>query len=231
MGSTVTRFPNGVTNVSDTSMFADSRVPYPLFYHTYLNDFYTYTAGDWVITATGSTTTALTAGDGGQLLLTNSAANNDLLALQKTPSAFAFTPGVPAWFRANFKINDALNSSMVMGLQVIDTTPLDVTDGIYFLSSTGSRNVSIICRKDATTGSTSAPAITTLADDKFTTLGWYYDGLGVLWYSVGGNIVGSLNVANFLPDTVVTVSFAVQNGAAAAKNMTVDYVYAQFARP
>jgi hypothetical protein len=32
--------------------------------------------------------------------------------------------------------------------------------------------------------------------------------------------------SSYLPDTDLTVSFAIQNGAAAAKTMTVDYIYA-----
>lgn len=232
MGNIVTRFPGGVTNVSEASIFADMPDTDPTKFHTYFNDFDTYTAGDWVVTETqAGATQALPAGDGGWLLLTNSAANNDLVALQKTPAAFALTPGKKAWFSARFKVSDATLSDIVVGLQVVDTTPLDVTDGVYFLKTEGSTALSVIARKDASTGSTSASAIANLTNDTFATVSWYYDGIGKIVYAVNGVPLGSLDGSPaYLPDAALTVSFALQNGEAAAKTMTVDYLFARVER-
>ena len=223
----VTRFEYGVTNVGQDTLFADMVQPDPTLFHQYFNDFDTYVAGDWVVTETDSgATQALTAGDGGLLLITNTAADDDLVALQKTPAAWSFTAGKKTFFRARFKVSDATQSDLVIGLQVVDTTPLDVTDGVYFLKADGSTAVSVICRKNATTGSTSASAITTLANDTFVELGWYYDGDSKVYYEVNGSVLGSLDASSaFLPDANVTVSFALQNGEAVAKTMTVDYIY------
>ena len=227
MGNLVTRFPNGVTNVADNALFADMVQPDPTKFHTYFNDFDTYTAGDWVVTETDAgATQALTAGDGGLLLLTNTAADDDLVALQKTPAAFTFTAGKKTFFSCRFKVSDAAQSDVVIGLQVVDTTPLDVTDGVYFLKADGSTAISVICRKNATTGSTSASSIATLANDTFIELGFAYDGEGKVFYEVNGNVVGSLDASSaYLPDTACTVSFAIQNGEAVAKTMTVDYIF------
>jgi hypothetical protein len=226
--NTVTRFPAGMTNVSESNLFADLRNSDQTIYHTYFNDFDTYVAGDWVVTETDAgATQALTAGDGGLLLITNTAADNDLVALQKTPAAFTFETGKKAFFRTRFKVSDATQSDVVIGLQVVDTTPLDVTDGIYFLKADDAATVNIICRKNASTGSTSATAIATLADDTFVTLGFYWDGIDTVQYEVNGVVTGSLtSAATYLPDAACTVSFAIQNGAAAAKTMTVDYIFA-----
>lgn len=222
-----TRFPYGVTNVGETNLFADMVQPDPTLFHTYFNDFDTYTAGDWVVTETDSgATQALTAGDGGLLLVTNTAADDDLVALQKTPAAFTFTAGKKTFFRCRFKVSDATQSDLVFGLQVVDITPLDVTDGVYFLKADGSTAISVICRKNATTGSTSASSIATLANDTFITLGFYYDGESKVQYEVNGSVVGALDgSSSYLPDTTCTISFALQNGEAVAKTMTVDYVY------
>lgn len=227
MGNLVTRFPNGVTNVADVDLFADMAQLDATKFHTFFDDFDTYTAGDWTVTETDAgATQALTAGDGGLLLITNTAADNDLVALQKNPAAFSFTAGKKLFFRARFKVSDATQSDLVFGLQVVDTTPLDVTDGVYFLKADGSAAVSVVCRKNATTGSTSASSIATLADDTFITLGFAYDGEGKVAYEVNGNVVGSLDASSaYLPDTTCTVSFALQNGEAVAKTMTVDYVF------
>lgn len=228
MGNLVTRFPNGVTNVADNALFADMVQPDPTKFHQFFDDFDTYAAGDWTVTETqAGATQALTAGDGGLLLLTNSAADDDLVALQKNPAAFTFTAGKKTFFRCRFKVSDATQSDIVIGLQVVDTTPLDVTDGVYFLKADGSTAISVVCRKNATTGSTSASSIATLADDTYISLGFAYDGEGKVFYEVNGSVVGSLDASSaYLPDTTCTVSFALQNGEAAAKTMTVDYIYA-----
>lgn len=227
MGNLVTRFPNGVTNVADNALFADMVQPDPTKFHTFFDDFDTYAAGDWTVTKTQvGATQALTAGDGGLLLLTNTAVDDDLVALQKTPAAFTFTAGKKTFFSCRFKVSDATQSDVVIGLQVVDTTPLDVTDGVYFLKADGSTAISVICRKDATTGSTSASSIATLANDTFIELGFAYDGEGKVYYEVNGNVVGSLDASSaYLPDTDCTVSFAIQNGEAVAKTMTVDYIF------
>ena len=223
--NSTTRLPSGINNQPTSSLFANFPIPTPNSLLTYFNDFFTYTAGDWVVTETqAGATQALTAGDGGLLLITNTAADNDLVALQKTPAAFTFETGKKAFFRCRFKVSDATQSDVVIGLQVVDTTPLDVTDGIYFLKADDAATV-IICRKNASTGSTSASAIATLTDDTFVTLGWYWDGVDTVQYEVNGVVTGSLtSAATYLPDTTCTVSFAIQNGAAVAKTMTVDWV-------
>jgi len=222
-----TRFPYGLTNVSEVDLFADMVQPDPTLFHTYFNDFDTYVAGDWTVTETDAgATQALTAGDGGLLLITNTAADNDLVALQKNPAAFTFTAGKKTFFRCRFKVSDATQSDLVFGLQVVDSTPLDVTDGIYFLKADGAATVNFICRKNASTGSITASAVATMVDDTFIELGFYYDGQSKVAYEVNGSVLGSLDASStYLPDTTCTVSFALQNGEAVAKTMTVDYVY------
>lgn len=223
--NSVTRLPSGITNVAQDSIFADMIQPVPTLFTSYTNDFYTYTAGDWVVTSTGVTTQALTAGGGGLLLLTNSAADNDLLALQKTPAMLLLDTAKKTFFSTRFKVSNATQIDIAVGLQVVDTTPLDVTDGIYFLKVDDAATVDIICRKDATTGSTSASAIATMANDTFILLEWAYDGAGKLTYAVNGTVSGSLSIASYFPDTVLAVSFAIQNGDAVARTATVDYLY------
>lgn len=224
----VTHYQNGVNNVAQDALFADLKLNDTTQYHTYFNDLDTYAAGDWVVTGTDTSCgAALAAGDGGLLVLTNSASDDAITALQKTPAAFTFETGKKAFFSCRFKVSDATQSDLVIGLQVIDTTPLDVTDGIYFLKADGAATVNIICRKNATTGSTSATSIATLTSDTYVVLGWYWDGVDTVSYAVNGTVTGSLtSAATYLPDATCTVSFAVQNGEAVAKTMTVDYLYA-----
>lgn len=226
-----TRFPNGVTNVSDTNIFQAMGQLDPTEFYTYWDDFFSFTAGEWTVTETqAGATQALTAGVGGLLALTNSAADDDLNAIQRTFSLASFTAGKRAFFKTRFKVDDATQSDIAIGLQVIDTTPLDVTDGVYFLKADNATSISVICRKNATTGSTTA-VVGNMANDTFVELAWYYDGISKLAYSLNGVTIGALDASStYLPDTTVTASIAVQNGSAAARTLTVDYMFYAFER-
>jgi hypothetical protein len=199
----------------------------PSKFHNYFNDFDTYLASDWTVTETGTATQALTAGDGGLLLITNSAADNDASFSQLTVASFLMETGKRAFFKCRFKVSDATQSDVQVGLIVTDTTPLDATDGIYFYKADGVATVDVFVRKDATAGSTSAAAVGTLANDTYISLGWYYDGKAAVWAYVNDVKVATLNAsATYLPDAALAVSFGVQNGEAVAKTMTLDYIFA-----
>jgi hypothetical protein len=219
-----TRFPNGFTNVGEDSPFADMGQPAATKFHTYFEDFDYYTAGDWTVTETDAgATQALANGDGGLLLVTNTAADDDLVALQKVGESFLFASGKRLFFEARFKVSDATQSDVVMGLQITDTTPLDATDGVFFIKADGSTSVSLLVEKNNT--ATTTASVATMADDTFITLGFYYDGASTIQYSVNGAIAGTSVTTNLPDDEELTVSFAIQNGEAVAKTMTVDYVF------
>ena len=221
---TTTRFPNGVTNVSEQSLFAELGQPAATIFHTYFEDFDYYTAGDWTVTETDSgATQALTDGDGGLLLITNTAADNDLVSLQKKGESFRFESGKALFFEARFKVSDATQSDVVIGLQITDTTPLDVTDGVFFIKADGAATVNFLVEKNNT--ATTASSIATMANDTYIRLGFYYDGSSAVQYFVNGTYTGSSVTTNLPDDEDMTVTIAIQNGEAAAKTMTVDYVY------
>jgi hypothetical protein len=191
----VTRFPNGVTNVGEDSPFADLAMPAPTLFHNYMEDFDYYTAGDWTVTETDAgATQALTDGDGGLLLITNTAADNDLVALQKKGESFRFASGKKLFF-----------------------------DGVFFIKADGSTSVSLLVEKNNTATTTSSVA--TMADDTFIRLGFYYDGASAIQYFANGVLGGTSVTTNLPDDEDMTVSFAIQNGEAVAKTMTVDYIF------
>lgn len=222
----MTRFPNGLSTARSIAPFGGYTHPDPSDQHGYENDFNNYTATDWTITVVGTSTPALVAGDGGLLAIATSATSADSAFLQKTIASFSFETGKPAWFAARFKVS-TLATTVVMGLQVIDTTPLDVTDGIYFLSTTATGAITGIVRKNATTGSTSA-AVGTLVADTMTELAWYWDGKDTVSFYQDKVQKASVTgvAASYLPDTTCTVSFGVQTDSANARTMTVDYIHA-----
>ena len=222
-----THFTSGVTNVGTDSTLGKLKAPAPHKYHQYFNDFDTYLASDWTITTTedgtGSASEALADGDGGVLLVTNAAGDNDHDFFQLVKEGFKFESGKQIGFHVRFKTNDATQTDIVAGLQLTDTTPLDVTDGIFFLKSDGAATISFIVEKDRTQSTLTLP--NSLADDTFMTLGFIYDPKVQKFHVFQNNVLAGTVVSTNAPDDEeLTLSFGIQNGAAAAKTLSVDYV-------
>lgn len=220
----VTRMPGGFTNVDVGSLFQVSGLALPQIWHTFFDDFDTYNASDWTVTETsGSATEALTDGDGGLLLITNTTTDNDAVQMQKVGESFTFTAGVPLIFEARFKCSDVTQNDIVVGLEQTTATPLAPVNGVYFLSSDGVATVDFKVTKASVT--TTASAIGTLVDATFVNLGFAYNGADTIWYGINGTPLGSLAVTN-LPTTELTVTFGVQNGSAGVKTCTLDFLFA-----
>jgi hypothetical protein len=223
-----TNFPNGVTNNTQQNVLGLMAQLDPTTYHTYFDDFDEYHATNWTVTETDAgATQALTDADGGVLLITNTAADNDLVALQKKGESFAFEADKPTFFKARLKVSNATQSDFVIGLQITDTTPLAVSDGVYFIKADDATTVDF--KVVASSTATTASAIATLADDTYYTFAFYYDGASYVNYYLGTDTLsptylGRSAVTN-LPTTELTVSFALQNGSAAARTMSVDYIF------
>lgn len=224
-----TNFPKGVNNITAQNILGRLIQPDFTQTHTYFDDFDTYTAGDWTVTETqAGATQALTNVDGGVLLLTNSAADNDLNALQKVGESFKFEAGKKLFFKARFAVSDATESDFIIGLQITDSTPLAVTDGVYFRKDDGDANLDFVVVKDST--ASTATAITTVANNTYLTVGFYYDGVSEIVYAASTNnnnptILGKSVVTNLPDDEELTISFGIQNGEAVAKTMSIDYIF------
>ena len=222
-----THFTSGVTNVGTDSTLGKLKAPAPHKYHQYFNDFDTYLASDWTITTTedgtGSASVALADGDGGVLLVTYAAGDNDHDFFQLVKEGFKFESGKQIGFHVRFKTNDATQTDIVAGLQLTDTTPLDVTDGIFFLKSDGAATISFIVEKDSTQSTLTLP--NSMADETFMTLGFIYDPKDQKFHVFQNNVLAGTVVSTNAPDDEeLTLSFGIQNGAAAAKTLSVDYV-------
>lgn len=226
---TPTRFANGVTNVTKSNVLGQFKSIDPTLNHQFFDDFDTYNASDWTVTEVGTATQALTDEDGGVLLITNSATDDDSSFSQKVGESFLMQSGKKAFFKARFKISDATQSDAIIGLQITDTTPLDVTDGIFFRKDDGDANLDFIVEKDDT--ATTVEAITTLSDDTYITVAFFYNGDDQIRYYAGVNsnnpeLLGDVATTNLPDDENLTVSFGIQNGEAVAKTMSIDYVFA-----
>lgn len=211
------------------SVLADNHPPRvgDMSAHVFFDDFDKFAAADWTVTTTeagaGSATEALANADGGVLLLTNAAGDDDLDFLQKVGESFKPEAGHRLWFGARLKVSDATQSDWVMGLQITDTTPLAVSDGIYFRKDDGDTQIDFVVVKDSV--ATTVTSVGLNADDTYVVLGFTYDGVGKVVPFVNG-AAGSAVTTNLPDDEELTISFGIQNGAAAVKTMSVDYVYA-----
>lgn len=220
----VSRLPNGVSVAAKSAPMGEFILPQDMSKaHVFADDFDLYTAADWTVTEVGVATQALADEDGGVLLVTNAALDNDSSFSQKVGESFLFASGKKAWFDCRFKVSDATQSDVVIGLQITDTTPLDVSDGVFFRKDDGDANIDFVVEKDNV--ATEAVA-GTLVDDTYIRLSFFYDGKSAIKYFVDGSHVGTSAVANLPDDEVLTVSFGVQNGEAVAKTMSLDYIMA-----
>lgn len=219
------RFTAGVTNVAGSTNTGMLGMPDPTKFHFYYDDFDNYVAADWTVTNSGTATEALTDADGGRLLLTHTATtDNDTCFLNKVGESFTLVAGKKAWFKCLFRHSDATQSDIVMGLQITDTTPLAVSDGVYFQKDDGDTNIDFHVMKSSV--ESTLTGVGTLVDATDITLGWYFDGDTKIYAYINDVEVGSLGVTN-MPSTELTISIASQTGdATGTKTMTIDYVFA-----
>ena len=224
----ITRFPGGVTNREVGDIFNSLPQQDPTRLHQYYDDFNIFVASHYVVTETGAAgTTAAADGDGGLLLLTTDALDNDNQFVQSAQETFLFATGTRAYFRALFQVSEVIQSDFFMGLQVRDTTPLAVTDGVFFRSDDGD---ALLDFTSFNTTNVTATGIATAVAATDTEVAFYWDGIDRIWYSVDGATLGSITPGASLPNTELTVSFGYQNGVAGAETMTVDYVYVAMER-
>lgn len=198
-------------------------------------DFTKYAAADWVITTTeagsGAASEALDAdGVGGRLVVTNDDADNDKDFFQysadggTTPlEAFKFTSGKRLQFVFKGQLSDAADSDFFAGLYVTDTDPVGgLTDGIYFRKLDGDNTLQLVVEKDSTE---TAVDVGELADATEFELEFYYDGSSNrIEAFLNGSRTASAVLTNVPDDEELAMSFGCQNGEAAAKVLTVDYI-------
>lgn len=234
MGSPV-RFPFGVTTAAKDSFLGQYGLPSPLAHHEYFDDFNSFTAAEWTITRVGTTPTeAIADGAFGLLRISTVASAASSSFLQKLGASFVLAAGKKAWFGTRLQVSVAADVAFAVGLQSVDTTPLDVTDGIYFLKAGAATTVDLVCRKDATTGSTSKTAVATVADATNLALAWYYDGVRTIKIFVNGANTANLDLTAaptaFLPDAGLRVSFGAANVGSTARTADYDYLFAAIER-
>ena len=220
------RASNGITNVASSNFMGQALNLDPTLTHRYFNDFDVYAAADWTITDTGANTRALTNADGGALLITNAAADNDVSNMQLVGESFTFASGKKVWVKYRITLSDATQSDCVVGLCILDTTLIASapTDGVYFRKDDGDTQWDFTVRASSAMVSDNSNIGT--ASTSAVVLGYYFDGVNKFEYWFDNTLIGTVETTGF-PTTELSVSMAIQNGEAVAKTLTWDLVLAE----
>lgn len=203
----------------------------------YDNDFMEFDSNEiveaWTTTETGAGTEALADAVGGELLLTNAAADDDAIFMQQKGEKWKLASNKPLFFGARFKVSDATQSDFVMGLCVTDTTPLAAQDNVYFRKDDGDANVDFNTDKDAT--QTDADTTLDAVSAQYMYLAFFFNGNGTVYaYGVTSATAANVNFAalalllthttNIVNDEELTITLGIQNGEAVAKTMNIDRI-------
>lgn len=225
----VTLFPNGVNTVENTDPLATMGTPDPARSHIWFDDFDYYDSAEWTVTTTetgaSSATEAIQDADGGIFKITTDNATNDTDYLQFGSETFQLESGKKSWFMARFSASNADNASIVMGMQITDTTPLDVTEGIFFMID-GDSNLDFYVEDEDS--ATSTTGIDTVSNDTYIEVSWYYNGVDEVVYYVDGVQKGHVVTTNLPTDTDddLTISFGLKNNSASdsTPSLSIDYI-------
>ena len=194
----------------------------------YYNDFLfagDYSASDWVVTETDAGATQAIAADevNGALLLTNTAADNDIVQLQSAEEWTKLSAGKRLWFETKLKVSDATQSDIFVGLATTDTTIIaGTTDSVGFRKADGSAAVEALTEDN--TSETTTASVATLANSTYVTLGFYWDGVSKVRFYVDRSLVAT-HTSNIEQTNKLALTLTLQNGEAVAKTMTIDYLY------
>lgn len=172
----------------------------------------------------GETTVALKGGaEGGVLLITTDAADNDGANIQAKGEAFKPVTN-PLYFGCRFKISEATQSDFLFGLCITDTDLLGgMTDGIYFRKADASTTMSFVLEKNSTETATAYG--TAIAADTWYTLEFFFDGTNVDWY-VDGVVQTRPATTNLPSDEFLTPSVHVLTGTTSSVTAEVDWIRA-----
>lgn len=245
--SLTTSTPNGITNAAEYQTMGQAGVPDPSWAHVYHNDFDTFAAGDWTITKTGTGTTALTAGDGGLLLLTNTTGAADAIYMQLVAAGFKRVSGKDVFFKFAGTLSAVINDVFYCGLLATTTTPGSAQDAVYINKPTGAAALQLVTVIGGVSTTTAFPATAIPVAGTAFEVGFHIDYLGNVeaffnpttgadWQQLGPLSSGSgamttrgrcVAVATpSLTTANLNVSFGLLNSTGVANTLTVDYVTA-----
>jgi hypothetical protein len=194
----------------------------------------------------------MTAFDGGALLSTTTAGVTDANFYQILGAGFKIgsTLATPkeTFFKYSGILGDVVNSAFYAGLIATTATPLTAADGLYVYKATGATALTLVSKIGGVTTSYPFPAACAPVNGVQFEIGFHVDPLGnieAFWNpTTGDNPVGYAQAAagqpvgsvvkalqtgatSLVTSALLTPSFGIQNGAAAVKTLTTDFIVAE----
>lgn len=184
-----------------------------------------YNSTDWTSTITQAGAGSAVVGvsttlKNGVLSILNDDASADLVSLQKKSTPYALEAGKQLWMETKIQVDSAVLVDLLVGLVVIDTTPLAHTDGVTFRVTTGSGAIS--CRTTAVSTTTTTASGVSLVNSTYKTLGIRWDGSSIVEFYVD-RVKVATHTTN-IPTANLALTIHVQNGSAVARTALVDYI-------
>jgi|SRR5580765_2324685 hypothetical protein len=226
-----TRFPNGISDATETGAHGRYAGLRPARYAEYFNDFYTYYTTDWTLTETAAGSTELVQGaSGGILAITNvSAGATDEASIQyaggsgATITQWTYDSTKDFFMHVRFKVSNATLTAFVIGLASLDTTPVASlpANGIFFNKVAASTALLANLRN---TSSSTTVSMGAMADDTYISAAFNYSAASGTWQAFLNDVSAGVVTSPVPPTAPLAVTIGFQNGSALAHVMSVDWI-------
>lgn len=245
------RSPNGLGTHERIAIKGLYGLPDPARWVTDYSDFVSGDlASKWAaVLAVGSSTIAQTGGDGGQILFTTGASQNDAASLVKTATTgqnFTFDVTRGFIYEARFQVDDGNLATIGMGFTTTATGPFSYTDGFTIQKAGGATSFKFetqVGSAKTTSAVLGQPTTWVMPTAVMVTAGFAYKGVqtlvnGVVNYEflvqidlndgVGARQSAILVPASAFPANTVKLmpTIGVLASSAVSRTMNVDYVFA-----
>jgi len=238
------RSPNGIGTNYREDIKGLYGQPDPTQWHTFFEDFdFLPATSKLTAVVVGTGAGVITALDGGQLVITNSAAGSDATSYNATVSTFSPASNRSLIAEAKFEVDDVTNAHAGLAMCPSASTPFTYTEGIAIRKIAGANTFTIEVKKAGTTAATLAfGGVGCTANTQFT-VGFAYKGPSpgqATALGAGQEFLFKLDLndgngpryqslwvptAN-IPTNLLGPSVGVLNNTAVARVMRLDYVFA-----
>jgi hypothetical protein len=240
------RFPSGVVDRNPTHVMGMLPTLDPTKYNVFFEDFHkaTIAAADitgWHGDAVGTNVALVVTDAAGGVATTETGAMADDNSCYQwgtnttVHEIFKLEAGKKAWMRVRFKTEDADQDKFFIGMHVAadDITGTEPADQFGFRSGATPDALQFAAGKTNSTEVT--VSLGTMANDTFVICTAYYDGKDTVYCwreSADGTVansgeadVTSSTAGDLLPDTEMTVGFAIECADTGADLLSIDYIY------
>ena len=166
---------------------------------------------------------------GGVCIMNTGDSDNEVTHLHAPVSPFTLDAASARkiWFETRVKLEDVDKTGIFIGLcsanEAVETDIDNIEDGVGFYMQAGDASTALKLNTSVGDSETATDVATTLADDTYAILSWYFDGTSVHAY-VNGTLKSS--TASTLPTdgTMLYPSIIVSAEGTGAKDVSIDYI-------